>query len=66
MVSKPNSNLQHLLEDDTWSIIQKFAFKIYISFFWIKKFDVEIFLEKILWSLLNNSKPTNTLAEPDV
>ena len=40
--------------------------KIYISFCWIKIFDVERFLEKILWILLNNSKQTNTLAKPDV
>ena len=45
---------------------QKFAFKIYISFFWIKKFDVERFLEKIILSPLTISKKTKTLAEPDV
>ena len=31
-----------------------------------KKIDVERFSEKIIWSLLNNSKQTNTLAEPDI
>ena len=52
--------------DDKSSINQKFALKIYIAFFWINKFDVESFLEKIIWNLLKNSKQTNTLAEPDV
>ena len=31
-----------------------------------RKFDVERFLEIIVWSLLNNSKRTNTLADTDV
>ena len=31
-----------------------------------RKLDVERFLEIIVWSLLNNSKQTNTLADPDV
>ena len=31
-----------------------------------RKFDVERFLEIIVWSLLNNSKQTNIFADPDV
>ena len=31
-----------------------------------KKFDIERFLEKIIWSLLENSKHANKLAEQDV
>ena len=50
--------LQHLLEDDTLIINQKFAFKNNISlllFKKTKKIDIEKFWEKLVWSLLKIS-----------